>query len=66
MAERLNEFRIFKLAGYQSIETVNMNRRGGAVAFYVGEGISYNKIKELISEEMQILTFLCENVGEKN
>ena len=60
------EFGIFKLAGYQSIETVNRNRRGGGVAFYVGEGISDNKIRELISEEMQTLTFLCENVGEKN
>ena len=59
-------FGILKLAGYQSIETMNRNRRDGGVAFYVSEGISYNKVKKLLSNEMQIVTILCENGGEKN
>ena len=45
-----------------------MNRKkcGGGVAFYVSEDISYKKIKELTSDELQTSTNLCENRGEKN
>ena len=44
---------------------MSRNRRGGGVAFYVREGISNNRIKEVTSDEMQILTILCENSVEK-
>ena len=59
------EFDIFKSARCQHVETVNENKRGAGVAFDVSEGISFNKVKGLTSDKMQIFTILCENSIEK-
>ena len=59
-------FGILKLAGYQSIETMNRNRRDGGVAFYVSEGISYNKVKKtVIQRNANCDYFMRKRRGEK-
>ena len=44
---------------------MNENKRGVGVAFYVSEGISFNKVKGLTSDKMRILIIWCENSIEK-
>ena len=45
-----------QLDSYQQIVTASRKKRGGGVAFYVKEGISWKKHHEIITENTQMLT----------